>query len=342
MDLSLITNYIGVAFGIISVGLSVYLYRKSKESKDPLLHYRTYRDIIKLSSTDNPNIRIHYKSEEVDRVFTTYVWFWNAGKRPINRADIPPQAGLRLQLTDPSQKLAILDYRIIRPSRDAVNFTVSRVDDTSLALQFDFLDYQDGVVIEIQHTGSYRTTVTLEGIVLGAPEGVKIVQVERGRQRIGEDRDENPRSFTRRPFVVKVWQARFDLLVGILGLALFIAIIYWLQIGPGSTDPLYLVRASRVQTAIATMMPGTPQESSRRILHRLELEGSTVFTSSTVITNTNADILVRYKDLRDAFATAVPGTSVDEQQRFLQSLVKVSENDVPEAFITARDFRRVL
>jgi hypothetical protein len=80
MDLSTSLNY---AFGIIGVFgtiFGIYAYVKTREAKEPRCCYRTYRNITRLSPGDNPNIKLLYKTEEVNRVCTTYFWFWNGGK----------------------------------------------------------------------------------------------------------------------------------------------------------------------------------------------------------------------------------------------------------------------
>lgn len=171
MDLQLISNYIGIIIGIVSIFLSIYFFFKSLESKTPLCHYRTYRGILKLTSQKDSKIKIFFNSEEVDRIFVTYIWFWNGGKRPITRQDI--QQKLRIKLIDDKIKALILDYKVIKTSRDAIHFFINKSDNV-LDVDFEFLDHKDGVVVEIQHTGGYETKVVIEGVILGAPKGVLV------------------------------------------------------------------------------------------------------------------------------------------------------------------------
>ena len=110
------------------------------------------------------------------RVFTTYVWVWNNGKKPINKTDIPSQSSIKIIFRDEKFTPKILDFEIIKVSRPEINFSASRISDTALSVSFDFLDQDDGVVLEVQHTGSAETELESEGVILGVPEGLKIIK----------------------------------------------------------------------------------------------------------------------------------------------------------------------
>jgi hypothetical protein len=179
MDLQSASNYVGLIIGLVGIILSIYLYQKTVEKKEPKCYYRTYRDIHKISSEGHSSsIKIFYKTEEVERVYTTYVWFWNKGKRPISRSDIPTSDNLVISLSDDKESPRILDFQVLKVTRDSINFSVSKKDDFSLTIGFEYLDHNDGVVIEIQHTGSYSTKVEIKGVILGTPEGVKTLTSE--------------------------------------------------------------------------------------------------------------------------------------------------------------------
>jgi len=175
MDLKDLATYGGLFIGFIGIILSIYLYIKGKERKEPRCYYITNRDIEKLSSIGDSDIKIFYKSNEVDRVFSTYVWLWNKGRKAINQSDIPPQSSVVIKLTDKIHSPKILDYRILNTSRNEINLKVLPLGENELIITFDFLDYNDGGVIEIQHTGSYKTEIETEGIILGVPDGIEVI-----------------------------------------------------------------------------------------------------------------------------------------------------------------------
>ena len=54
MEITDLVNYIGFIVGIIGIIISIYLFRKGLERKDPRCYYRTFKNISKLSN-DNDN-----------------------------------------------------------------------------------------------------------------------------------------------------------------------------------------------------------------------------------------------------------------------------------------------
>jgi hypothetical protein len=172
MDFATFLNYAFGVIGVFGTLFGVYSYLKTREAKEPRCCYRTYRNITRLTPGDNPNIKLLYKTEEVNRVFTTYFWFWNGGKKPISKSDVPNNTDIRLVLSDKVHNVRVLDCNVVKTSRDAINFAISKFDNNSITMSFDFLDYKDGAAIEVQHSGGFDTKFEVNGIILGAPGGV--------------------------------------------------------------------------------------------------------------------------------------------------------------------------
>ena len=169
-------GYLGITLAVVSILASVAFFLKSRERKKPTLYYLTYREIAKVSNRPVSPITIQYQEKAVDRVFTSYLWFWNAGRRAVKEADIQGGLVLEPQQMDEQQDVTILDFTIIRKSRDAVGVEVSRVGPASLGCSFEFLDHRDGFLLEVQHTGTHDTPWTAEGVVIGCPHGVKVMK----------------------------------------------------------------------------------------------------------------------------------------------------------------------
>jgi hypothetical protein len=89
-------NYGGLFFGLFGILLSIYLYKKGIETKEPKCYYKTKRNISKLSGGKNSKIKIYYGNNEVSRIFTTYIWIWNNGRKPISKSDIPEHSTMKL------------------------------------------------------------------------------------------------------------------------------------------------------------------------------------------------------------------------------------------------------
>jgi hypothetical protein len=165
-------NYIGLILGILSILVTVYFAIRYSERKEPRFISLNERKIA--VSDDAPEeIQISYKGEKVDQVTSTNVWFWNEGKRPIKLEDIANDQPLLVKLADPNKAIEILDVSVRKSSRDAINFKAKKEDASTVRLEFEFLDYRDGAVVEVQHTGTRGTSVNVSGVILGAPKGIR-------------------------------------------------------------------------------------------------------------------------------------------------------------------------
>jgi hypothetical protein len=172
----------GVAIGAFGIIVTVVFAVRYAERKDPKCYSVTYLKIA--VSEDAPHdIHIAYKGTRVERVASTFVWFWNAGRKPIRREDITETKPILLRvLNEGGHAATILDFALRKTSRDGINFRVVKQDDTTLRLAFDFLDFNDGAVIEVQHNGSATSSPEMSGIVLGAPRGIRSTTPPRTRR----------------------------------------------------------------------------------------------------------------------------------------------------------------
>lgn len=66
---------------------------------------------------------------------------------------------------------AILEVETVKASREAVQFS-TRVEDGRCAFMFDFLDHDDGVVLDVLHTAG-EITPTFSGTLKGMPSGIR-------------------------------------------------------------------------------------------------------------------------------------------------------------------------
>jgi hypothetical protein len=274
MDIRDLANYGGFVIGVIGIILSVYLYQKALEKKEPRCFYRTYREIEKLSSSGDSNIQILYKSKDVDRVFTSYLWLWNKGKKAINQSDIPPQSNISIVLNDKEHHSRILDYRILKASRDEINFRVTSVNDNKFSFAFDFLDYNDGAVIEIQHTGSYDTEIGTEGIILGAPKGIAVISRKSPNSVLDFYRKIFFRERVVRPtklFVHKSFRQKFmSILSYLIMFGLLVGFLVWLNYSINTTTrSMVSITSDKLEEILVSELPQLPDQGIQNIIKKV-------------------------------------------------------------------------
>jgi hypothetical protein len=161
-------GWVGSFLGLIGLISGYIFYRRSL--REPRLVYQS--NAVKLIGKDESlpeEIDILYKGKSVSRLTRTYIIFWNSGKATIDGRNIVDEDPLRLELKDGE----FLTKRIISSTRDVNNFKIYTKEDepNKLFFTFDFLDSDDGVVIELLHSASESYPV-IKGTIRGIPKGI--------------------------------------------------------------------------------------------------------------------------------------------------------------------------
>jgi hypothetical protein len=104
-------------------------------------------------------------------VFVQYLRFANFGKLPIQNADTATVDPLRVEATGGNP----LSLSLVNSSREVCQIALSNMTRTDQVItsriNFDFLDYQDGGLIQII-SESPKTKAFLNGTIVGMPEGL--------------------------------------------------------------------------------------------------------------------------------------------------------------------------
>ncbi len=115
-------------------------------------------------------ITVHYRGQDIPRLTRTLVVLWNAGEKTILGDDLVTKDPLRLKLRGDGRVLAAT---VLKTKRDVCQ--IEALPDASCPnethIRFDFLDAEDGAVIEVLHTSKERYVEFL-GTVRGLPQGL--------------------------------------------------------------------------------------------------------------------------------------------------------------------------
>lgn len=125
-------------FGI----LSVIFYYRQKSVKLPFFVY----DYTLLQTRSHPEIKIFFQNDPVENLCRSRVLFYNRGSKEIRSTDKPTSAWPKIQLTKGSK---ILSYSVLEFRDPNIGFKVNKTTDDSLDLVFDYLNQDDGGIIEI-------------------------------------------------------------------------------------------------------------------------------------------------------------------------------------------------
>jgi hypothetical protein len=162
---------IGIILGIIGI----FSYRVSKSIAKPSYQKSSLRLIGRDEDNLPQDVKVTYKGNEVDRLTKTTLTIWNNGTETLDGSDVVESDPLYISF-EANDK--ILSYKILKKTKDANSFVLKNCDNgpNKLRFEFEYLDPNDGVVIELLHDSEKRYP-EFSGTIKGLPSGF----VDQGR-----------------------------------------------------------------------------------------------------------------------------------------------------------------
>ena len=143
---------------IIGLFLAIFFYIKSKKVKLPyyaISSQNIVRDLV--SRIDS--LEMLYAGERIENLTATKIAFWNAGNDTIKREDIPDKAPLTINVKKGYKILNAIILHFIEKSNE---FSIHISDDKShITIDFEYLDKNEGVIIQLLHTGRSEQVLKL-------------------------------------------------------------------------------------------------------------------------------------------------------------------------------------
>lgn len=153
---------------ILSLVLAIVFYNLSRREKKPYWSIGS-NNLIEGFSSQVPGLEISYNNQKVENLTVSKIVFWNAGKETINATDIAE--GDPLQIIAKGN-IKILDIKVLKRNSEPSRFCEPDEPDLHPSfVTFDFLDKNQGGVIQVIHTGTSSRNISLKGTIkgVGAP-----------------------------------------------------------------------------------------------------------------------------------------------------------------------------
>ena len=162
---------VGYGLAILGILFSFYFYFRSKRIKSPVFRTRTTR-LIQREISQIDSLEVYYDGIKQPALTITKIAFWNKGRETISASDISTKDQLRIEI---NKKYDFLSCDILNQTKIANNFSTQISEDKkSILLQFDYIDYDEGVVLKIRHTGSSDNNLVICGSIKAVKEIVRI------------------------------------------------------------------------------------------------------------------------------------------------------------------------
>ena len=145
-------------------GLWADLAFRYKREKRPLYLSTSYEVISSARKIDG--LQISLNGVAIPSLHVTRLAFWNSGRETIHGTDLVSGDLLRIEPTLP---IEILGAKLSHTHRPATAVTIA-VDQKRASLSFEFLDHNDGCVVDIYHAApaTFRVLGTIKGSVAPA------------------------------------------------------------------------------------------------------------------------------------------------------------------------------
>ena len=144
------------AWGILSTCtiaafiFAIYTWFVGKKKKEISYVYSTY-EIIEMGNSVIPGLQLLYHGKDIADLTITRYAIWNSGNEVLNSTDIVATKQLSVICTKDTSK--ILDAKIVKQSDETNLFTVTQKNDRCVEVTFDYVAKQDGIILQVLHTG---------------------------------------------------------------------------------------------------------------------------------------------------------------------------------------------
>ena len=134
-------------FGFIGLTILIIMFIKKKKRLGLFL-----KPTKIFSDMDLPEVRNTYNGESISTLFETEFVLWNKGKKIIQESDF----AAAIEIYGKDENLKILDVNYISSNCDENNFRYELNEKNHLIIHFDYLTKNQGIKLEILHTGDIK------------------------------------------------------------------------------------------------------------------------------------------------------------------------------------------
>lgn len=144
-------NIIGIISTLFGIIVSIYCSIKTKKTKKLAANSES---TILISETIGKyeNLKISCNNEDIKSLTSTVVRIKNIGSDIVEPSDLAPSSPIIIKTTQKFLLNDVSQYKIMASnSKNVVKLT--KIDDSSLQISFDFLNPKDEICVTILHTG---------------------------------------------------------------------------------------------------------------------------------------------------------------------------------------------
>lgn len=161
----------------------IVLTVRARREKRPCFSVRSFNLIDgAVSQVPEVEIKVHGHGPAINHLTISKVFLWNAGRDVIRKADLAEPKGITLRLKNGG--VFVKAPEVVYETSETNGFSVHRSQDkTSVSVTFHHMDFNEGVVLRVFHTGTSDADIEVEGKVLGGGRFIRVPSEDDGRAR---------------------------------------------------------------------------------------------------------------------------------------------------------------
>lgn len=165
-------SWFGTLIGIVGLVAAVFTYLWTRR-RTSMAYVHLGEHILGSASDSLPaEIDVQYSGISIPRLTKTTLIIWNSGENTVSGSDIVSKDPLRFAVGSDGRILAVSVLKTSRSVNDFVLVPPLERTTNEAKFTFDFLEANDGAVIEILHTSTNRKP-RVEGTLKGLPKGFR-------------------------------------------------------------------------------------------------------------------------------------------------------------------------
>lgn len=158
-------SVLSLFLALLGIVLAIIFFIRGRRTKEPRYTIRS-TNLMRDFTSRLEALEMTYAGERISNLTATKLAFWNNGKDTINGSDIAAADPLMVKVNDGYK---ILDSSVLYAKNAANQFSINHSDDgLHVLIQFDYIDADEGGVIQLLHTGKSSDDIEVCGTIKGA------------------------------------------------------------------------------------------------------------------------------------------------------------------------------
>lgn len=159
-----IYNLVGLGFALLGLFLTFFIPWYTALKRKPVYFVKN-TNLVENGVESYGAVSVLYDEKKVQNLSVARIAFWNAGGQTIDKNDLAEKDGLRIEAAEGVKLLSAKVLHRVQHTNDFKVFLANK--QKRAAITFDYFDKNQGVLLEVFHTGTSARDISIQGTIKG-------------------------------------------------------------------------------------------------------------------------------------------------------------------------------